>query len=88
MPWRLQSLRILRAVGSGRIARKHRREQCHILVRLDLQPHAGRSQRIRRTAASDIGGIDRGPAEGAVDEAARGRAGQEFIVGRELAGAN
>ena len=53
--------------------------------RVDLHAYARRRQRIGRTAAGHVGGENAGPAEGAVDQAARGLAGDEFIVAGELA---
>ena len=72
------------AILAGRIAGEHRAEQRQVFGRVDLQPNAGRRQRIGRAAARQIGRHDAGPAEGAVDQTTRGGAGQKFVVRREL----
>ena len=77
-------LRIVVAIAAGRIAGEHRGKRCNLLARIDLYAHAGRCERIGRSATAHIGAEYAGPAERAVDQAAGGIAGEEFAVADDL----
>ena len=84
----MQTLRI--GIGARRrgIAVIDRDHQSPSVVGVDGNAHAGRGQRIGRAAARQIGGGDRRPAPGAVQEEAAALADEELGVGRKLAKAD
>ena len=71
--------------GRGRIAVEHRAEDGDVVRDLGLDANAGHRDRRRRAAGRQIGGLDRGPAESAVDEEVVGLAVEELDIGRLLA---
>ncbi len=80
----MQTLRIVAAACRRGIAVIDGDHEPQLVVRIDGDAHAGRGQRIGGTAARQVGGGDRRPAPGAVQEIAAALADDELGVGGEL----